>query len=89
MRVLVTFLAVFSALLRFPGVKSHGVQPLSAIALHRAVIDIDDQAYIRATPLILGVNVRLDYMTTIRLHSFPVYLTKITSKKILIFCQNL
>ncbi|CDP00432.1 unnamed protein product [Coffea canephora] len=56
MRVLVTFLAVFSALLRFPGVKSHGVQPLSAIALHRAVIDIDDQAYIRATPLILGVN---------------------------------
>lgn len=82
MQDFVILMPIFAVLLNLQGVKSHGVQPLSMIAIHRAVIDIDDQAYIRANPLILGVNVRLDYMTTILL---CLNLTEHTYKKIL-FC---
>lgn len=48
-------------------VTSHGIQPLSLIAIHKAVIAIDDKAYIRASPVVVGLSgqnkewVTLDY----------------------------
>lgn len=55
--VFLNLLAILLAFLSLESVISHGVQPLSLIDIHKAVIAIDDQAYIRASPLVLGVNV--------------------------------
>ncbi|KAM7481063.1 hypothetical protein LguiB_005646 [Lonicera macranthoides] len=41
---------------RLERVTSHGDQPLSRIAIHKAVFALNDHAYIKASPLILGLN---------------------------------
>lgn len=56
MRILLTLLGILVALLKLQWVTSHGVQPLSMIDINSAVIALDDKAYIRATPIILGLN---------------------------------
>lgn len=56
MRISLTLLGILVALLKLQRVTSHGVQPLSTIGIGSAVIALDDRAYIRATPLILGLN---------------------------------
>ncbi|KAK4479828.1 hypothetical protein RD792_015370, partial [Penstemon davidsonii] len=56
MEVLLNLLMVFSALASLEKVASHGIQPLSKIAIDRTVIALDSTAYITATPSVLGVN---------------------------------
>ncbi|XP_027100102.1 probable inactive purple acid phosphatase 1 [Coffea arabica] len=56
MRISLTLLGILVALLKLQWATSHGVQPLSTIDISSAVIALDDGAYIRATPLILGLN---------------------------------
>ncbi|CAA3027902.1 probable inactive purple acid phosphatase 1 isoform X1 [Olea europaea var. sylvestris] len=56
MRVFMALLMVFWALVSLEGVISHGVQPLSRIAIHKTVFAIDNDAYIKASPSILGIN---------------------------------
>ncbi|KAM7477648.1 hypothetical protein LguiA_025861 [Lonicera macranthoides] len=41
---------------RLERVTSHGDQPLSRIAIHKAIFALNDHAYIKASPLILGLN---------------------------------
>ncbi|CAI9096465.1 OLC1v1032622C1 [Oldenlandia corymbosa var. corymbosa] len=57
MRVFSILLAIWAALLNIiPGVISHGAHPFSIIDIHRAKYAVEDQAYVRATPLVLGIN---------------------------------
>lgn len=37
--------------------RSHGDQPLSKIDIHKAVFALDDLAYVKASPSILGIKV--------------------------------
>lgn len=39
-------------------VDAHGVQPLSRIAIHKATFDLHVDAYVKASPRILGLQVR-------------------------------
>lgn len=57
MRVFMALLMVFWALVSLEGVISHGVQPLSRIAIHKTVFAIDNDAYIKASPSVLGNKV--------------------------------
>ncbi|KAG0455632.1 hypothetical protein HPP92_024924 [Vanilla planifolia] len=49
-------LVVTSIILRFGAVRSGGEQPLGRIAIHRATLGINDAAYIKASPDILGLK---------------------------------
>lgn len=40
-------------------VTSHGVQPLSRIAIHETTIAVDEDAYVKVSPTVLGLNVNL------------------------------
>lgn len=57
--VFLTLLVTLLGLVSLESVKSHGIQPLSLIAIDKVVIAIDDKAYIRASPVVLGLNVSL------------------------------
>lgn len=35
---------------------SHGIQPLSRIAIHKATLALDNLAYVKASPTVLGLN---------------------------------
>lgn len=39
--------------------KCHRDQPLSGIAIHRTLFDLNEQAYIKASPTVLGSDVKL------------------------------
>lgn len=41
---------------------SHGAQPLSVIAIEKAVVALDKNAYVKASPSILGLKVSLAFM---------------------------
>ncbi|KAL0420865.1 UNVERIFIED_CONTAM: putative inactive purple acid phosphatase 1 [Sesamum latifolium] len=56
MKVFLNLLVVLWAVVSLEEVKSHGVQPLSLIAIEQAVIALDNNAYIKASPSLLGVN---------------------------------
>ncbi|KAL6538770.1 polynucleotide adenylyltransferase [Orobanche minor] len=56
MKVLLKVLMVLWALVSLEEVKSHGVQPLSVIAIEKSIIALDTKAYIKASPAVLGVN---------------------------------
>ncbi|KAK6133900.1 hypothetical protein DH2020_032361 [Rehmannia glutinosa] len=56
MKVFLNLLVVLWALVSIEEVTSHGVQPLSIIAIEKAVIALDNKAYIKASPSVLGVN---------------------------------
>ncbi|KAK6133947.1 hypothetical protein DH2020_032305 [Rehmannia glutinosa] len=60
MKVFLNLLVVLWALVSLEEVTSHGVQPLSTIAIEKAIIALDNKAYIKASPSVLGVNVSLD-----------------------------
>ncbi|XP_051122547.1 probable inactive purple acid phosphatase 1 [Andrographis paniculata] len=60
MEVLPNLLAVLWALASLTVVTSHGIQPLSVIAIDKAVIALDNKAYIKASPTILGVKANDD-----------------------------
>jgi hypothetical protein len=50
-----TWLAVSA--LAHPGRGGGGEQPLSRIAVERAVLAVDDAAHVKASPLVLGLKV--------------------------------
>lgn len=52
---LALFLLVCSVLQRV--VKSHGDQPLSKVAIHKATLSLLDLAHIKASPSVLGLQV--------------------------------
>ncbi|KAK9276957.1 hypothetical protein L1049_006496 [Liquidambar formosana] len=49
------FLAILWAISSFEEVRSHGDQPLSKIAIHKATVSLHDGAYVKASPHILGL----------------------------------
>ncbi|KAL6983336.1 hypothetical protein U1Q18_016725 [Sarracenia purpurea var. burkii] len=50
------FLAIFRAFTNLQGATSHGEQPLSRIAINMAVVALEDRAYVKASPSILGLR---------------------------------
>ena len=52
-----TFLANSWALVSLEGAASHRDQPLSRIAIDRAVVAPEDRAFVKASPSILGLGV--------------------------------
>lgn len=54
MRILGLIFWVFGSL---EGASSHGDQPLSRIAIDRALVALDNGAYVKASPLVLGSTV--------------------------------
>lgn len=61
MKVFLKLLVVLWALASLEDVTSDGVQPLSVIAIEKAVIALDNKAYIKASPSVLGFNVSLEF----------------------------
>lgn len=51
-------LAVLLVLTNLPEAWSHGDQPLSKIAIHKAISALHESAYVKASPEILGMKVR-------------------------------
>jgi len=39
--------------------KSHRKQPLSGVAIHRTLFDVNEEAYVKASPTVLGFDVKL------------------------------
>lgn len=60
-------LAVFCALGSLEGVTSHGDQPFSRIAIHEAVFALDDFAYVKVTPSVLGLKGENSEWLTVKL----------------------
>lgn len=58
----VVALAVALITTNFEGVKSHGVQPLSRINILETVMALHEEAYIKASPSVLGVTVGFTFM---------------------------
>ncbi|GMP54108.1 hypothetical protein CsSME_00019370 [Camellia sinensis var. sinensis] len=50
------FLAISWALVSLKGATSHRDQPLSRIAIDRAVVALEDQAFVKASPSVLGLR---------------------------------
>lgn len=50
-------LAILLVLVTLKEVRCHGDQPLSKIAIHKAVFALHDHAYVKATPTVLGLKV--------------------------------
>lgn len=57
MNPFVKLLVVSWALVSLEEAASHGVQPLSLIAIEKAAVALDKNAYVKASPSILGLNV--------------------------------
>ena len=53
-------LAIFLVLTTLQEAWSHGDQPLSKIAIHKATVDLNRDAYIKASPTVLGLKVCLN-----------------------------
>jgi len=52
--ILVTVISVLGAIHQ---VKSHEDQPLSGIAVHKITFGLNEKAYVKASPTVLGSNV--------------------------------
>ncbi|XP_075495989.1 putative inactive purple acid phosphatase 1 [Primulina tabacum] len=63
------FVVVLWVLSSFEGAMSHGVQPLSRISIENAVIALEDSAYIRCSPSVLGANGQNDELVTLKYSS--------------------
>ena len=55
-----SLLAILWALACIEGAISHGDQPLAKIAIHNAKFALHDQAYVKASPTVLGLGVRFN-----------------------------
>lgn len=76
MRILgLIFLAIFWAFGSLEGASSHGDQPLSRIAIDRALVALDNGAYVKASPLVLGSTVKLPMPSDCHLHSLKFVLS--------------
>lgn len=58
-----TLLAILGVIGTLQEVTSHGGHPLSRIAVHKAELAIDELAYVKASPTILGLKVRFTTFT--------------------------
>lgn len=63
------FVVVLLVLSSFEGAISHGVQPLSRISIENAVIALEDSAYIRCSPSVLGANGQNGELVTLQYSS--------------------
>lgn len=63
------FVVVLWVLSSFEGALSHGVQPLSRISIENAVIALEDSAYIRCSPSVLGANGQNGELVTLQYSS--------------------
>ncbi|XP_073283037.1 probable inactive purple acid phosphatase 1 [Primulina huaijiensis] len=63
------FVVVLWVLSSFEGAISHGVQPLSRISIENAVIALEESAYIRCSPSVLGANGQNDELVTLKYSS--------------------
>ena len=68
-------LAIFLVLTTLQEAWSHGDQPLSKIAFHKATVDLNHDAYVKASPTVLGLKVSLN--SIVLLSSLPNYLAYI------------
>lgn len=50
-------LAILLVLLTLQEVRSHGDQPFSKIAIHKAMFALHDSAFVKASPTVLGIKV--------------------------------
>ncbi|KAE8724600.1 hypothetical protein F3Y22_tig00010263pilonHSYRG00164 [Hibiscus syriacus] len=50
------FWTILLVLAIFHGASSHGVQPLSRIAIHETTFALDNRAYVKASPIVLGLT---------------------------------
>ena len=64
--------AIFLVLTTLQEAWSHGDQPLSKIAIHKATVDLNHDAYVKASPMVLGLKVSLN--SIVLLSSLPNYL---------------
>ncbi|KAK1437699.1 hypothetical protein QVD17_03495 [Tagetes erecta] len=62
LRLLVILLGLYS-------VASHGDQPFSKISIHETVFALDDAAYVKASPLVLGLKGQTSEWLTLTLHN--------------------
>lgn len=56
-------LVILGAIVSLRGATSDGVQPLSRIAIHKTVFALDDRAYIKAYPPVLGLKVIFSFVS--------------------------
>lgn len=73
MNVFVQLAVVLWALASLEEATANGVQSLSKIAIEKAVISLDKNAYVKASPSVLGVNVSFPFMQSadaINRHTF-------------------
>lgn len=54
-----SFFIILLAVSTLQEVNSHGDQPLSKIAIHKTVFALSHNAYVKATPPVLGLTVKL------------------------------
>ncbi|XP_052198579.1 probable inactive purple acid phosphatase 1 [Diospyros lotus] len=54
--IVAIFLGILWSIVNLKGASSHGDQPLSRIAIHNAVFALDDLAYIKASPSVIGLK---------------------------------
>lgn len=62
MKLFLYLLVVWWALVNLGGVASHGVHPLSRIAIEKATVALDIKAYVKAHPTVLGSKVSCRFM---------------------------
>lgn len=56
MKVLLKLVVVLWAVVSLEEVASHGIHPFSLLAVEKAVVALDNKAYIKASPSVLGLN---------------------------------
>lgn len=61
MKVFVKFVVVLWALVSLKEAAADGVQPLSVIAIEKTVLALDNNAYVKASPSIIGLNVSMPF----------------------------
>ncbi|XP_052198575.1 probable inactive purple acid phosphatase 1 [Diospyros lotus] len=54
--IVAIFLAILWSIVSLKGASSHGDQPLSRIAIHNVVFALNDLAYIKASPSVIGLK---------------------------------
>lgn len=65
MKLFVQLAVVLWALVSLEEATANGVQPLSRIAIEKAVISFDKNAYVKASPSVLGVNVSFPFRQSV------------------------
>lgn len=62
MKVLVNLAVILLAFIANQRVESHGVQPLSLVQIDKAVVALNGEAFIKASPSLLGIQVSFFFL---------------------------